>query len=57
MSAKKEVTIWCDAPKCIRWIAGLSRLAKQARVFARSQGWARRNGQDLCPQCAAEGQR
>lgn len=60
MSYSIEVTIWCDARAddggpggCGMWTYGGKRgpykRASDARVAAAREGWARRDGRDLCP--------
>jgi hypothetical protein len=48
--------LWCDA-KCGAWY-GLAELpgdtAAELRRCARTEGWRRKNGKDLCPECVSQ---
>jgi hypothetical protein len=51
VSTAREVTVWCDVEECPEWGPQdqYATSAVEARRMARSDGWAYRNGKDLCP--------
>jgi hypothetical protein len=61
MTATRTVTLWCDAPACVEWIAGKASTIADARIESRESGWRRtltyrgvRGGFDLCPRHAVD---
>jgi hypothetical protein len=57
MSTAREVTVWCDVEGCPEWgpVDQYATTAAEARRMARSDGFVRRNGRDLCPNHAEPG--
>ena len=40
MSTTRQVTIWCDHPRCTRWIVAMEDdTVTEARTDARMRGW------------------
>lgn len=62
MAIVKSSSVFCDGPGpddldgCLQWIAETTEGAAAARRIARDYGWKRRNGKDLCPDCAGNPQ-
>lgn len=53
MTATKTTTIFCDTegPYCIGWVGQVVGTAADSRRIARSRGWVRTDGRDICPPC------
>lgn len=50
MSITRTSTTFCDAEGCPRWAGETVGTAADSRAIAKTFGWTRRDGKDLCPQ-------
>jgi len=54
MSAYRIVEVECDG--CREAESELHLSIAQLRALLKEQGWKRRNGEDMCPRCANNGE-
>lgn len=55
MAVTTEKTLWCDS--CNNWTYGVDgpyRTDAGVRKGAKSEGWVRKNGEDICATCLAK---
>jgi hypothetical protein len=54
MSLRKVVTLHCDTPGCPEFTDAHSGIIDAAfhRMYARRDGWRRKERRDVCPKCA-----
>lgn len=58
MSAEMIASVGCDGkqmgagPCFARFVTVAAGSVKQARMFAKTEGWLHKDGKDYCPECA-----